>query len=52
MSLCLANREIRPSVVEFAAELVKETARFAAEVERRYAEQLAAQESKSADAAA
>jgi hypothetical protein len=52
VSLCLASREIRPSEVEFAAELARETARFADEVKRRYADQQAAQEDKPADAAA
>ena len=42
VSVSLAEKEIRASAVEFAAELARETGRFAAEVERRYAEQQAA----------
>ena len=36
------SRDIRASVVEFAAELAREAARFAAEVERLFAAQQAA----------
>ena len=43
VSFCLAGREIRASTVEFAAELAREAARFAAEVERRYAGQQTAE---------
>ena len=39
VSFILAGQEIRASAVEFAAELARETGRFAAEVERRYADQ-------------
>jgi hypothetical protein len=39
VSFILAGQEIRASAVEFAAELARETGRFAAEVERRYAAQ-------------
>jgi len=38
VSISVADLEIRASAVEFAAELARETARFAAEVERRYAD--------------
>ena len=55
LSVSLAGREIRASVVEFAAELAHEAGRFAAEVERMYADQQAAaqggQDGKAADAA-
>ena len=39
VSVSLAEKEIRASGVEFAAELAREAARFAAEVERQYADQ-------------
>ena len=39
VSFILAGQEIRASAVEFAAELARETGRFAAEVERRYGDQ-------------
>ena len=53
VSFILAGQEIRASAVEFAAELARETGRFAAEVERRYAEQqAAAQNGQPADPAA
>ncbi len=42
VSFSLASRDIRASVVEFTAELAREAARFAAEVERLYAAQQAA----------
>ena len=42
ISVSLAGQEIRASAVEFAAELAREAARFAAEVERMYADQQAA----------
>ena len=42
VSVSLAGQEIRASAVEFATELAREAARFAAEVERLYADQQAA----------
>jgi hypothetical protein len=39
ISVSLADKEIRASAVEFAAELARQTSAFAAEVERRYADQ-------------
>ena len=39
ISLSLADREIRASAVEFAAELARAASEFAAEIERRYADQ-------------
>jgi hypothetical protein len=39
ISLSLADKDVRASAVEFAAELARATSEFAAEVERRYADQ-------------
>jgi hypothetical protein len=39
ISFSLADKEIRASAVEFAAELARQASQFAAEVERRYADQ-------------
>ena len=39
VSFCLAGREIRASMVEFATELAREAARFAEQVQRLYAGQ-------------
>ena len=53
ISVSLASKEIRASAVEFVTELAREAARFAAEVERMYAEQrAAAQDGTTSDAAA
>ena len=53
VSFCLAGKDIRASTVEFAAELIREAGRFAAEVERMYAAQQAArQDNAAADPAA
>ena len=42
IAVSMAGPDIRASAVEFAAELAQETARFAAEVGRRYADRQAA----------
>ena len=39
VSVSLAEKEIRASAVEFAAEFAREAVRFAAEVKRRYGDQ-------------
>jgi hypothetical protein len=39
ISVGIAGQEIRASAVEFAAELARQASLFAAEVERRYADQ-------------
>jgi hypothetical protein len=39
ISVSLAEKEIRASAVEFAAELARAASEFAAEIERRYADQ-------------
>ena len=52
ISVSIAGREIRASAVEFAAELARQASLFAAEVERRYADQQTGQDSRAADAAA
>ena len=51
VSFSLSTKDIRASAVEFATELARETARFAAEVERRYADQRAAQDGQDGQAA-
>ena len=52
ISVSIAGREIRASAVEFAAELARQASLFAAEVERRYADQQTGQDSRAVDAAA
>ena len=53
IAFSLAGQEIRASAVEFAAELAREAARFAAEVERMYVgQQAAAHDGTAADPAA
>jgi hypothetical protein len=52
ISVSIAGREIRASAVEFAAALARAASEFAAEVERRYADQQTGSDSRAADAAA
>ena len=52
ISVSIAGREIRASAVEFAAELARATSEFAAEVERRYADQQTGQAPRVVDPAA
>ena len=52
ISVSIAGREIRASAVEFAAELARQASVFAAEVERRYADQQTGQVPRVIDPAA
>jgi hypothetical protein len=51
ISFGMAGQEIRASQVEFAAELARQASVFAAEVERRYADQQTGPATRAADAA-